>query len=222
MVASKGWDWENGDKSSWLKPAEDCVFLASYKWKELRFRDVLDLGCGLGRHAMYFARQGFRVSAMDMSEYGVEHVKSWAGSENLTISSRVGDMHDLPYPDGSFDGVFTYHVINHTDTAGEKRVISEIKRVLRPGGEAFLTFGSKESDFAEFQKRAGITRVDENTVIMADGLDRGSPHFFVDFEDILVLLADFTIEKIRKTKYFELGENPGGRGSTFYVSAVVK
>lgn len=41
MVNSKGWDWENADKSPWLKPTEDCYYLAN-RWKEKGFSTILD------------------------------------------------------------------------------------------------------------------------------------------------------------------------------------
>lgn len=82
LVESVGWDWENAEKTVWLRPAEDSYYLAN-KWKEKGYKYILDLGTGLGRHAIFFAQQGFNVSALDISEYSIEHLKTWAASENL-------------------------------------------------------------------------------------------------------------------------------------------
>ena len=78
MVQSKGWDWEKADKTPWLEPAEDSYYLAD-KWKKKGYKHILDLGCGLGRHSVFFTRRGFEVSAVDISEYGVNHLKARAG-----------------------------------------------------------------------------------------------------------------------------------------------
>ena len=51
----------------------------------------------------------------------------------------------LPYADNSFDSVFACQVISHTDTVGTKKVISEIERVLKPGGEIYISMCSKEA-----------------------------------------------------------------------------
>lgn len=198
MVNSKGWEWEKANQSPWLKPTEDSYYLSN-KWLELDFKNILDLGAGLGRHSIFFAKQGFSVSAIDLSDYGMNNLKEWAKKENLNIDIRVGDMIALPYADNSFDCIFVYHVISHTDTLGAKKVISEIERVLRQGGEIYTSMCSKEAwDF----KKSGFPKIDENTVInKEDGPDKDVPHFYANREDILNLFHNFDIEKIRHIDY---------------------
>lgn len=98
MVESKGWKWEKANWSPWLKPTDDVYYLANI-WSELGFKKVLDLGAGLGRHSIFFAQQGFNVSAIDISDYGVNHLKEWAKKEDLDIDAKIGDMVSLPYED---------------------------------------------------------------------------------------------------------------------------
>lgn len=57
------------------------------------------MGAGLGRHSIFFAQQGFNVSAIDISDYGVNHLKEWAKKEDLDIDAKIGDMVSLPYED---------------------------------------------------------------------------------------------------------------------------
>lgn len=198
MVESKGWEWEKANQSPWLKPADDVYYLAN-KWSELGFKKVLDLGAGLGRHSIFFAQHGFNVSSIDISDYGINHLKEWAVKENLDIDSRVGDMVSLPYDDNSFDCVFVYHAISHADTEGIKKVISEIERVLKQGGEIFTSVCSKESwDFS----KSGFPKIDENTVInKEEGPENNVPHFYADREDIISLFSNFHIERIRHIDY---------------------
>ena len=68
-----------------------------------------------------------------------------ASDRDLDIECDVGDMHTLPYKDGSFDHVFAYLPIGHTDSDGIRKVISEIGRVLVPNGTVFLTLCSKDT-----------------------------------------------------------------------------
>jgi ubiquinone/menaquinone biosynthesis C-methylase UbiE len=82
---------------------------------------------------------------MDLSIKGTEHLRKWADRENAAVDIRTGDMLALPYGDSSFDCVFAYHVISHTDTAGIRVIIGELGRVLKPNGEFYLTICSKES-----------------------------------------------------------------------------
>lgn len=194
MSVSKAWEWHKEDNSIWLNPSEESYYIA-HRWKEKKFRDVLDFGCGLGRHAIHFARQGFSVRAFDLSVEGTENLMNWAKKENLSIDVQVADMLYLPYEDNLFDAIFAYHVISHTDTKGMKQVLKEITRVLKVSGEIYMTLCSKETwSF----KDAGYPHLDENTVIKTEeGPEKGIPHFYVTLDDIISMLNNFEIERIR-------------------------
>jgi len=178
MTVSKAWDWNKESSPVWLQPSEESYFIAQ-KWKDKKIKKVLDFGCGRGRHSIYFAKQGFHVSAFDLSEESTEYLRAWAERENLSVGIKTADMLELPYDDNSFDAIFAYHVISHTDSAGIKKIIREISRVLKIGGEIYITLCSKETwSF----KDAGYPKLDENTVIKTDeGPEKGIPHFYVGF-----------------------------------------
>ena len=194
MTISKEWKWEKESNPIWLNPSEESYYLANI-WNKAGFVDILDFGCGLGRHSIFFAQNGFRVSSFDLSIVGVKHLEKWAERENLKIDTKVVDMLSLPYADDSFDCIFAYHVISHTDTKGIKIIINEIKRVLKEGGEIYLSLCSKETwSF----KDACYPKLDENTVIKTDeGPEKDIPHFYVALDDILDLFRDFSITSIR-------------------------
>lgn len=198
MADSKGWDWENAYQSPWLVPSEDSYYLAN-KWSDLGFKNILDLGAGLGRHSILFSKYGFNVSAIDISEYAVNNLKEWSEKEKLQVDIKVGDMLNLPYADNSFDSVFACHSISHADTAGTKKITSEIERVLRPGGEIYVSMCSK--DAKEF-KNAEFPKIDENTLLCTlEGPEKNVPHFYADIDDIISLFKNFDIEKVRHTDY---------------------
>jgi AraC-like DNA-binding protein/2-polyprenyl-3-methyl-5-hydroxy-6-metoxy-1,4-benzoquinol methylase len=220
IVNLKGFNWGNIDPSQHLKPFDNCIYLAN-KWRELGYVELLDLGTGLGRHAIYFAKQGFNVSAMDISDYAVQYLKTWAAKENLLINAEVSDMISLHYPNQSFDCIFAYHVISHTDSIGIKKTIAEIERVLKPNGEVYLSFCSKES--TEFMENRA-NKLDKNTLISQNEIEKGIPHFFADLNDIKELLANFKIELIKHTEYFYSDFNPDShqRQKFYYVNAILK
>lgn len=196
MSVSKAWDWNKDSCPIWLNPSEESYYIAK-QWKDRNVKDILDFGCGLGRHSIYFAKYGFNVSAFDLSEDATAHLRKWAEKKNLTINIANADMISLPYKDNAFDAIFAYHVISHTDSTGIKEIIQELSRVLKVGGEIYLTLCSKETwSFAE----AKYPRLDENTVIKTDdGPEKGIPHYYVTLDDILILLANYEIERIRHT-----------------------
>lgn len=194
MTESKAWNWREEKNTYWLTPSEDSYYLAN-RWKEKGYEKLLDFGCGLGRHAVFFAKQGFQVSAFDLSEEGVGHLEQWAKREGLQIRLHTADMLNLPYEDASFDCIFAYHVISHTDTQGMKTILQQIRRILKPGGEIYLTLCSK--DTGSFQNPA-YPHIDENTVIKTEeGPEKGIPHFYVTLADVLTLMGEFQIETIR-------------------------
>ncbi|MBP5604183.1 MAG: class I SAM-dependent methyltransferase, partial [Ruminiclostridium sp.] len=131
MIESKAWDWKNAEKEVWLKPSEESFYYAE-KWRAEGRSRLLDLGCGLGRHSIFFDSRGFIVTAMDLSDYGIKHLREWKRKNGTDFRTVVGDMNKLPFADNAFDCIYSYHVISHTDTEGIRRVISEIRRVLKP------------------------------------------------------------------------------------------
>ncbi len=191
---SKEWNWELNKQNVWLNPSLESYYYVN-TWKEKGFKKILDLGCGLGRHSILFAKNNFDVYSLDLSKYAINHLENWAKKEQVYISTKLGDMHELPYGDNSFDAIFSYHTISHTDTFGFGKIINEIKRVLKKDGEIFLTLCSKETwSFRE----AGYPMLDANTIIkQEEGPENNIPHFYVDLEDIYKYFNDFDIITLR-------------------------
>jgi SAM-dependent methyltransferase len=192
---SKAWDWSRNNKDFWNDPSEESYFLVD-RWKKKGYSRFLDLGCGLGRHSIFFANNGYQVDSFDLSDNAIDGLKIKSGSLGLgNIACRRGDMNELPYADGAFDCLLAYHVISHTDSRGIKKVIREIDRVLRAGGEFFITLCSKKS--WSFQE-AGYPRHDENTIIkIEDGPENGVPHYYSDENAIAELFRGIQLITIR-------------------------
>lgn len=194
-IIHKGWDWTKVESESWLNVSEEFLPVA-LKWKE-KFHSILDIGAGKGRHSIFFAENGFKVSAIDISESSVQIIKEEIQKRNLQIDARVSDMTSLPYEDGKFDCVVCFHTIYHTDYSGMKNAISEIRRVLSDKGEAYITFNSKDN--LSFSKENAI---DGNTIIKYGGVEDGIPHCYVDEIDLEKLLSEFEIISMSKiTEY---------------------
>lgn len=195
MVESKGWAWESADKTTWLDPAEESYYYCKKWWNDGK-RSVLDLGCGLGRHSLLFAQQGFKVTAVDISDYAVHQTREKADKLGLDIRTLVCDMAKLPFREDSFDCIFSYLSISHTDTEGFTRILSDIKKMLKPDGEIYVNLCSKETwSF----KDANFPKIDENTVIKTEeGPENGVPHFFVDLDDVKRLFEpDLQLLRVR-------------------------
>lgn len=199
MIKSKAWDWKVAKAPWWERPSPN-VYPLIKRWQKQDFKNFLDLGCGLGRHSILFAKNGFEVEAFDLSKSGIEDLKETIKKQKLPIRLTVGDMLSLPYKDNSFDCLLAYHVIYHTDELGIKRIISEIKRVLKPNGEFFLDFNSKNSSAFKNKKNKHVGR---NLLFKTESHEIGIPHYYSDKKEVDNLLKDFEIIKIEyKEKIF--------------------
>ena len=97
---------------------------------------VLDLGCGTGRHTVWLAAAGARVTALDFSEGMLDQARRKAPAAGVRLI--VHDLHEsLPLDDASFDALVSGLVLEHLrDLDGFFR---ESHRVLRPGGRAVVS-----------------------------------------------------------------------------------
>jgi SAM-dependent methyltransferase len=113
---------------------------------ELKDKDVLEIGCGTGVHARLLAAAGARLSAVDLTPTAVELTQRRLALASLTADVREADAESLPFADASFDVVWSWGVIHHSEHTD--RVIAEIARVLRPGGRlAFMVYHRRSITF---------------------------------------------------------------------------
>lgn len=181
-----GWDWNEEKTRRWLEPASGMDRLAA-RWKAMGFQKLLDRGCGPGRHAIFFAKLGFQVTGMDLSPEALGYLERWARQERLSVRTVEGDMFHMPFPEDSFDCVLDYNVSFHTDTAGYLRTVKELRRVLRPGGEVYLTLKSRKDP--AFLRAGQEEHIDRFTL----GRQGGTPHFYADQEDFPELFQGFSL-----------------------------
>jgi 2-polyprenyl-3-methyl-5-hydroxy-6-metoxy-1,4-benzoquinol methylase len=95
-------------------------------------RRILDVGCGNGRHVVFFAEQGFDVYGMDISKEAIEIANEWLAKKGLKAGLRVGDIEKIPFDDEYFEIVISAEVLDHVPFSKAKKTIQEIRRVLAP------------------------------------------------------------------------------------------
>jgi SAM-dependent methyltransferase len=106
---------------------------------------VLDVGCGGGRHAYEVYRRGGRVVAFDLDAGELGGVRGMFGAmaaegqagEGSAATPISGDATSMPFCDNAFDRVIAAEVLEHV--LDDQRAMSELARVLRPGGLAAIT-----------------------------------------------------------------------------------
>jgi len=93
---------------------------------------VLDAACGTGNLAVIAARRGCAVSGLDIASNLIAQARERARLDSLSIDYTEGDAEAMPYPDASFDVVVSMYGVMFAPRP--ERVVSELRRVTKPGG----------------------------------------------------------------------------------------
>jgi malonyl-CoA O-methyltransferase len=97
---------------------------------------VLDLGCGTGRHSLWLAARGAKVTAVDFSEGMLAEARRKPGADSVRF--LVHDLHQpLPFEPASFDLLVSGLVLEHLRDL--RLAFGEARRVLKPGARAVVS-----------------------------------------------------------------------------------
>jgi ubiquinone/menaquinone biosynthesis C-methylase UbiE len=111
----------------------------------------LDVGCGHGWYACELTSRGYDLDAVDSASGQIEQALSLAAARGCGARFQTADAEHLPWPDGTFDFVYSINVIHHvTPIEKRRRVLAEIVRVLKPGGQFFLQEINTENPLFRF------------------------------------------------------------------------
>lgn len=97
---------------------------------------LLEVGCGIGVDSIQLAKCGFSVTAIDLTESALRVARDFAATRGVTVDFRLGNAERLDLPDHAFDAVYSFGVLHHTPDIAS--AVAEVKRVLRPGGTAYV------------------------------------------------------------------------------------
>jgi tellurite methyltransferase len=193
-TAVETWDarWATAEgRADWLDPEPDVMALLP----ELKARGAhtaLDLGCGVGRHALFLAEHGFAVEAIDGSAAGLAILRETARARGVSPGLHQGTADALPFDDGSFDFVLAWNVIHHGTLGDVGRRLAEIWRVLKPGA---LYQGTM---LPTRNINYGRGRLVAPDTFVVDGSERGHPHFYCDAATLVALFAGFELLSLKQ------------------------
>jgi SAM-dependent methyltransferase len=141
----------------WWKKAFDERYLSFYRpilteartMQELAFvrrhlgldpeSKLLDVPCGYGRHSIELAKQGYLLSGIDQSQVMLQKAQQDAKSAGVEVDFQKGDMRQLPFVTAEFDGaIMLFTSFGYLGREGDRQVVAELGRVVRPGGRLIL------------------------------------------------------------------------------------
>lgn len=105
--------------------------------KDIRGKQVLDIGCGFGWFEVWALRHLVKtIHGIEIEKKKLKNIRT-IGDKRL--KSKVGNAIKIPYPDNYFDTVTSWDVIEHIPPHTESKMFQEINRVLKPGGILYIS-----------------------------------------------------------------------------------
>ncbi|MCR5136164.1 MAG: class I SAM-dependent methyltransferase [Oscillospiraceae bacterium] len=163
---------------------------------------VLEVGAGTGRYSVTLAKQGFRVTAVELIEHNLEILKTKLdGSERIT--ALQGNALDLSFlPDDAFDLTMLLGPMYHLYTREDKlKALSEAVRVTRPGGRILAAYCMNEPTVVEYVFGTNhLQEVMELNMLTPDWHCISEPKDVFDLvrtEDIASLDAELPVERVK-------------------------
>lgn len=168
-------DWEG----LWTTP-----FLAPLR--QAGIRTILELGCGTGNDAGRLAREGYSVTAIDLSAEAIERASARFGPG---VRFLVADMAmPLPFSDSSFDAVMSNVALHMFPDRVTRPVFAEIRRLVRPGGLFLFHVNAVEDRPLRARWRPVARELEQDFVLEETGQ---TMHFFSETY-LRELLQDWT------------------------------
>jgi len=129
------WTRENFEAHSRIRHALEPHIIGFAQFETARRKKVLEIGVGMGADFLEWLKAGAQVTGVDISLASIERTRLRCELAGYSRSDlHVADAENLPFPNSTFDVVYSYGVMHHSpDTP---RCIQEARRVLKHGGEA--------------------------------------------------------------------------------------
>lgn len=193
IVWNEVWETEKNN-DYWKIPDPDLVeFLKDIPGN---VTTVLDLGCGIGRHSIYCAKQGFQVTAIDVSGNAIEHLTGWAKKENLAITTLADNIFSDAIKHMKFDLILSINVIYHGTRTEIQETIKGIHARLQSPGLFYFSFLSRDDDKYKVGRE-----IEPHTFNCDTSIHKGDIHYFADEDDLKDLIKDFDIISLKKNDH---------------------
>ena len=187
----RGWRWDEvQDLLPWQIPDGNVIQTALEMGNQPPIR-VYDLGCGIGRHTVFFAEQGHEVYASDISKTAVDATRRWLDELGVSASLYAGHFLEVDFPDDFFDLVVSINTINHGRKHETWGIIEKVCKMLKPGGVFQGTLRVKRRETEFYAKNIEV--LDPQTFVYVDGEERGIPHFFAYLDELPEMFSDYEL-----------------------------
>ena len=145
-------------KPPFLQNIPDENLVEYFEDRRLKGGRTIDLGCGIGRNAIFMAKVGCQVEAIDLSETAISSAKVLARKENLEVDFTVGSVFKMKIPSAHFDIAYDSGLMHHLQPHRRPYYLEMVRRILKPEGRyGMICFGPEEApcieDWAVYEER---------------------------------------------------------------------
>jgi SAM-dependent methyltransferase len=164
-VHAHEWDAKYGEKAALWSGRPNGRLVAEVA--DLSPGRVLDVGCGEGADAIWLARNGWTVTAIDISQVAVSRARAAADQAGVTVEWICGNALEMAFVAGSFD-LLSMQYPALPKAAGDAALHALIETV-RPGGLLLAVYHDLDEEHREQMKSRGVDPAD---YVLADDLRR--------------------------------------------------
>ncbi len=137
-------DWEafyteGNRKPPFLTDKPDENLVGYFEQGYLKPGRAIDLGCGTGRNAVYLAKAGCRVDAVDLSETAVRKARTFARRSEVDVEFTVGSIFDLALSGGRYDLAYDAGLLHHLQPHRRPYYLKKVHAILKPNGVFGMT-----------------------------------------------------------------------------------
>lgn len=182
----KTYQWNRENNNYMVYPDEELVRIVKKFFIPSGVQNVVDIGCGSGRHSLMMLNEGLSVVGIDSSETSINIARKITTSYSQErIQFVVKDIaQGLPFKDASIDAVVCWGVLHYLTSSQAMMVLDNVKRILKPGGKFALTLRSTEDSEC---KRLVSKDFQKSKAYESDGLE----FIYYTLEQMKELLSDF-------------------------------
>lgn len=178
--------------------------LAAYRFEKLAYlpqvvdfsayagNQLLEVGCGVGIDLMRFAEHGALVTGIDLADVSIELAQANFALHGCRGTLRVMDGERLQFDDRQFDVVYAHGVLQYTGHI--ERMLGEIHRVLKPGGEAILMVYNRFSWLNALSKLFGVKLEHEDAPVLRKYSIRAFRNLLRGFSQVTVVPERFPVK----------------------------
>ncbi len=199
------------EKNAFASPTAPLILLKKKLSGATRAK-VLDLGCGVGLHAIDLAKCGYRVWGLDISPVAIKLASKNAKNAKTNVHFIVGlTQRRLPFRSSFFDGIVCFRMLNHGTKNEICSVINEIYRVLKPNGYVVISvqkiFGRKMRIGTAVYNTLPVEVIAPYTYIPKEGKEKGVIHYSFTKQSLIRFFSNFQIEQLQSMSGSQPWEN---------------